>query len=250
MLNDMEMDLHVHTIASGHAYSTINEIAKEANRKGIKAIVITEHGPNMPDSPHPFYFGNLYSVPRHLEGVKVFKGVEANIIDTEGTLDLEKDYLDGLEFITAGLHPYTGYEGEGIKDNTEAAINAMENSKMDMLVHPCDSRFPVNVEKIVETAKENNVILELNNRSFIPTVDGNYRGMRENAVKLAKLSKLKGVWVSVNSDTHHSSEVGELKEGLKVAEEANLSKEDIINSNLTYLKKYFKNKNKNLRQEF
>ncbi len=250
MLNDIKMDLHVHTIASGHAYSTINEIVQEANKKGIEAIAIAEHGPNMPDSPHPFYFGNIYSIPREINGVKVFKGVEANIIDKEGNLDLGKEYLDNLEFVAAGLHPYTGYEGEKIEENTEAVTNAIKSSEIDMIVHPCDSRFPVNVRELVQAASENNVILELNNRSFIPTVDGNYRGIRENAIEMAELAQNKGVWVGLNSDTHHSSEVGELKNGLKVAKEAGLDKEDIINTELSNLRQFFEEKDRDLRQKF
>lgn len=250
MLNDIKMDLHVHTIASGHAYSTINEIVEEANKKGIEAIAIAEHGSNMPDSPHPFYFGNIYSIPREINGVKVFKGVEANIIDKEGNIDLGKEYLDSLEFVAAGLHPYTGYEGEKKEENTEAVTNAIKNNEIDMIVHPCDSRFPINVKKLVKAASENNVILELNNRSFIPTVDGNYRGIRENAIKMAELAKNKDIWIAVNSDIHHSSEVGELENSLKVAKEAALDKENIINTELSNLKKFFKEKDKNLRQKF
>ena len=37
------LDLHTHTIASGHAYSTIREMAQAASEKGLKLLGITEH---------------------------------------------------------------------------------------------------------------------------------------------------------------------------------------------------------------
>ena len=37
-------DLHVHTVSSGHAYSTVMEIVKVAAQKGLKAVAITDHG--------------------------------------------------------------------------------------------------------------------------------------------------------------------------------------------------------------
>jgi len=51
-------DMHTHTIASGHAYSTIKEMAEAAQEKGIKLLGITEHSKNMPGSCHDIYFAN------------------------------------------------------------------------------------------------------------------------------------------------------------------------------------------------
>lgn len=52
------LDVHTHTIASGHAYSTLMENAKAASEKGIKVLGTTEHGITMPHSPHIWYFNN------------------------------------------------------------------------------------------------------------------------------------------------------------------------------------------------
>lgn len=42
------LDAHTHTIASGHAYSTIREMAKAASEKGLELLGITEHSMKMP----------------------------------------------------------------------------------------------------------------------------------------------------------------------------------------------------------
>ena len=57
-------DTHAHTLASGHAYNTIKEMAQTAKENGLEILALTEHAPNMPGSCHEFYFHNLRLVPR------------------------------------------------------------------------------------------------------------------------------------------------------------------------------------------
>ena len=56
---NIELDTHTHTLASGHAYSTITEMIDAAVDKGLKLLAITEHAPAMPGSCKDFYFYNL-----------------------------------------------------------------------------------------------------------------------------------------------------------------------------------------------
>ena len=84
-------DLHTHTIVSGHAYSTLMENAKYASEIGLKILGVTDHGPNMPGAPDPWYFGNFKVLPKKLFGVKMLYGCEANIIDSEGNLDISSE---------------------------------------------------------------------------------------------------------------------------------------------------------------
>lgn len=51
----IEVDSHTHTVASGHAYSTLTENAAAAAAQGIKLLAVTDHGPQMPGAPH-FWF--------------------------------------------------------------------------------------------------------------------------------------------------------------------------------------------------
>ena len=76
-------DLHTHTIASGHAYNSIREMAKSASEKGLEVLGITEHAPKMPGTCHRIYFQNLKVVPREMYGVQLLIGAEVNILDYE-----------------------------------------------------------------------------------------------------------------------------------------------------------------------
>lgn len=44
----MKIDLHTHTIISGHAYSTLKENIEAARARGLEAFAVTDHGPAMP----------------------------------------------------------------------------------------------------------------------------------------------------------------------------------------------------------
>ncbi len=39
------VDLHMHTVASTHAYSTLHDYIAEAQQKNIRLFAITDHGP-------------------------------------------------------------------------------------------------------------------------------------------------------------------------------------------------------------
>ena len=52
----LQGDMHTHTIASTHAYSTITENCEWAAKYGMKGIAMTDHAMNMPDSPHIWHF--------------------------------------------------------------------------------------------------------------------------------------------------------------------------------------------------
>jgi putative hydrolase len=103
-------DMHTHSIASGHAYSTINELAAAASAKGLLAMAITDHGPALPGGPHAYHFGAMRFIPREIGGVRILLGCEANIIDINGRIDLSADYLNRLDFVMAGLHVFCGFD--------------------------------------------------------------------------------------------------------------------------------------------
>ncbi len=71
------VDLHMHTVASTHAYSTLSDYIAQAKRKGIKLFAITDHGPDMADAPHHWHFINMRIWPRIVDGVGILRGIEA-----------------------------------------------------------------------------------------------------------------------------------------------------------------------------
>ena len=100
----IKADLHCHTVASTHAYSTVIELAEQAKQAGIEVIAITDHSPAIPDAPHIWHFENIKTIPRIINGVKILYGVEANILNLKGELDMPERLLKRLDIVVASIH--------------------------------------------------------------------------------------------------------------------------------------------------
>ena len=93
------LDVHTHTIASGHAYNTIKEMAQSASEKGLELLGITEHAMKMPGTCHSFYFANLKMLERKMFGVEMLFGVELNILNQDGKVDMEENLLKKMDIV-------------------------------------------------------------------------------------------------------------------------------------------------------
>lgn len=230
------IDLHCHTIASGHAYSTLKENIDEAKLKGLKYVGVSDHAPNMPGSTHPFYFGNLGVIKEEINGVKVLKGIEANIMDFDGNVDIPKDVIGKLDYVIASFHPPCINPGN-INENTKAILNVMENEEVKIIGHLDDSRYPVDYEKVVLKAKETKTLLEINNSSLKPN---SFRvGAIDNAKTLLNMCKKHDVKVILGSDAHIYYQVGSFENCTKILEEVNFPGKLVVNFNEEYIKEYF-----------
>ncbi len=224
-------DMHTHTVASGHAYSTVNELAQAALRKGLKALAITDHGPALPGGPHLYHFGAMRFIPSWIDGVRILRGVEANIIGPDGALDMPEHYLAKLDFIMAGLHEGCGFDDRGIARNTEAVLLAMASSRIKAISHSGNPEFPVHLEKLVEGALKTGTALEINNSSLSIS----RRGSRPNCERLAELIARSGALVMVGSDAHIAQGVGEFDEAVALLEKAGIPAEQVVNSSFERL---------------
>ena len=69
-----KIDLHTHTVASGHAYSTLMDNIRAAKAKGMEIVGVSDHAPAMPGSTHEYHFSNQRVLPEFIEGIRVLKG--------------------------------------------------------------------------------------------------------------------------------------------------------------------------------
>lgn len=238
---ELVLDTHTHTISSGHAYSTITENAKEAYKKGLQLICMTDHGPKMPGGAHLYHFGNLKVIPDKIEGVEILKGVEANIMDVDGTLDIPESILKKLDIVIASLHDACFEPSDDIERNTKAIINALRNPYVDIIGHPGNPIYPINIEKVVNAAKEYGKFIEINNSSFITSRVGS----EDNCSLIARKAKEIGAKISVGSDAHISFDVGNFDEAIRIIKEANIEEDMILNTDVKKIKEYIINKKRN-----
>lgn len=129
------VDLHMHTVASTHAYSTLSDYIAEAKRKGIKLFAITDHGPDMEDAPHHWHFINMRIWPRLVDGVGILRGIEANIKNINGEIDCSGKMFDSLDLIIAGFHEPV-FAPHDKETNTQAMIATIASGKVHIISHP------------------------------------------------------------------------------------------------------------------
>ncbi|MFZ5945734.1 MAG: phosphatase [Bacillota bacterium] len=236
-MNFFKVDLHTHTIASGHAYSTLHENFMQAKEKGITMLAVTDHGPQMPGGPHLYYFGNLRVLPMEYLGVELLRGAEANIIGFQGQLDIPDGILKRLDIVLAGFH--TGcFPGGDVEENTQALINAMKHPYVDVIVHPGNPEFTINPVKLVEASKELGVALEINNSSLTTS----RKGSLENCRVIAKIAAQKGSIISLGSDAHWAPLIGDFSKALTIVKESGLKEGQILNSNPDLVREYLRKK--------
>ena len=230
----IKADLHCHTVASTHAYSTVIELAEQAKQAGIEVIAITDHAPAIPDAPHIWHFENIKTIPRIINGVKILYGVEANILNLKGELDMPERLLKRLDIVVASIHEPC-YSDLGAKDNTSAYMNAVENPYVDIIGHSGDPRFKYDYETVILRAKELHKIMEINEHSFNAR-----KSSVPNCTAIAKLCKKHGVPISVDSDAHFAYDIGNYPKALEMLKSIEFPDELIINADLNKLREYLK----------
>lgn len=236
-MNKYLVDAHTHTLASGHAYSTITEMITAARARELKLLAITEHGPRMPGSCHDFYFDNLKVLRRHYDDLEVMFGVEANILDFDGRLDIPDEKARRLDLVIASLHIPCITPGS-MEDNTRAYLNVMKNPLVSIIGHPDDSRYPVDYERLVPAARNAGVLIEINNSSLSPN---SFRpNTHENDIHLLTLCKEYHVPVILNSDAHVADDVGNFTYALPLLKETGFPNELVINTQAESLKEYIR----------
>ena len=226
------LDVHTHTIASVHAYSTLREMITAAKEKGLSLIGISDHAPSMPGAFHEFYFCNFKVIRRDAYGIDLIMGVELNIIDFAGSTDLRQEFLDRMDYAIASLHDPCIRPGTR-EQNTAALIGAMKNPKVKIIGHPDNPKYPVDFDALAKAAKENHVLLECNNSSYAP---GSRQGSRELAGELLAACKKHGTMVIMGSDAHIDLDVGNHTCAQELIKKYQFPEELVINSRPELLK--------------
>lgn len=221
-------DLHTHTISSGHGSAdTLTDLARAASERGLQTLGISDHGPATAGSAGASYFRSLALAPKERFGVKLLYGVELNILNMQGDVDLDDSVLERLDYAFISIHPpiFTPWQND---DMTEAYVKAMEHPKVRFLGHIDDARFPVDFERLLPVAKEKGVYPEMNNGSLAPDayrVDGHI-----NCPRILEVCKELRLPVLLSSDSHGRTNVGNMKYILPLLKQCSFPPELVLNS--------------------
>lgn len=228
-------DLHTHTVASTHAFSTVVEMASSAEKNGIKLIAITDHGPAEQDSPHIWHFECMSRVPDYINGVRILKGVECNILNENGDTDYNPKYMSSLQVIIASVHSPT-YVPSGKEEYFTSLKAAAMDEMISIIGHMSRYGFAMtesDFEPVLQACIDNNKLVEINSSCLENEL------YLKNTRALVRACKNMSAKVAVNSDAHICFEVGDFSAAVSLLEKEHFPQSLIVNSDVESVLEYF-----------
>ncbi|MBR0152887.1 MAG: phosphatase [Lachnospiraceae bacterium] len=227
------LDTHTHTIASGHAYSTMKEMIDTAREKGLELLAITEHGPQLKGSVTEVYFRNFKVIPRRYGSLELMMGIEADILDAQGTLGIPPQLQERMDYIIASLHPLVRMPMSP-EENTSAYLGAMCNPYVCTLGHIDDGKYECDYEAIVREAKRTFTLIEINSSSLHPKASR--KNSRENLREILRLCRELDVPVVLDSDAHICYDIANFARAEELLREENFPEELVVNTSVEKFK--------------
>lgn len=237
-LSDIKGDLHVHTnITDGH--NSLEEMVEAAQKLGYEYIANTEHSKHVTIAKGldaeklTAQIKKIDNLNENLKNFTVLKSIELDILE-DGSLDLSDEILKELDIIICAIHYKFNLTRE---EQTERILRAMDNPYFNIFAHPTgrliNEREPydVDIERIMEKAKENNCILEINAHPARLDLNDIY----------SKMAKEKGIKLAISTDSHSISGYANMRYGIGQARRGWVESSDVINTrNINELKKLIK----------
>ena len=238
----LRYDHHTHTIYSRvgpyfHGKGRIIDNARAAAKRGLESLAITDHGPS------DFYGLNPKKIPQMRRDIaaamhsfpklKIYLGVEADIVDTPNGLDVAPEDFGKYDFVNAGYHyvpkchmvhnflsfrlPWPKKLKERLRrQNTARIVKALKSNDINILTHPGDKAF-IDEHAVAKACEETGTLVEINARHKHPNVDD---------LNIYKQYDVKFV---IDSDAHRPMHVGRYAESMALALEAGIDPERIVN---------------------
>ncbi|WP_078555431.1 DNA polymerase/3'-5' exonuclease PolX [Bacillus alkalicellulosilyticus] len=220
-------DLHMHSTWSDGAHS-IEEMAEAARQKGYSYIAITDHSKflrvanGLTEDRLRQQMIEIKRINEKYDDFKIFSGIEMDILP-DGTLDFDDELLAEVDFVIASIHSSFSQPREVIMKRLETAL---QSHHVDMIAHPTGRvigrrpGYDIDIEMLIELAKETDTILELN---------ANPHRLDLSASWLAKAQQ-QGVKLAINTDAHQMDWLDHMEIGIGVAKKGLLKKETIVNT--------------------
>ncbi len=221
------IDLHTHTVLSSHAFSTVFENINHSKKIGLKYYGVSDHSDGVAGGMHIYAVTNLHVLPKYYEGVHIFKGVEVNIVDNEGRIDVKDEKLKHTDYLIASIHTGPYKVKSTFENNTQAYLNVLDNPRVKILGHIEDERYDCDFDLICAKVSKLNKAIEINNSSLSP--NNNRVGAVYRIPKLLEFCLKHQTKIIINSDAHFCLDVGNIDRVLEIIKNINFPEHLIIN---------------------
>lgn len=158
--------------------------------------------------------------------IPVFLGMEVNVVDLNGNIDVGGEVLDRLDVVLAGVHYLRSSETlpEMVaRDYFETVVNVVERQELDILAHPFWYHEDLSsylskrdLESFAKVAAEQEVAIELSGKYRVPPKE------------LLSLCDEKGVKFSFGTDAHAPEELGEVGWAVNMLKEVGANRESLL----------------------
>jgi len=225
--SDLAGDVHMHTVETD-GRNTIEEMAEAAREHGYRYMAITDHSKNLAftngldDKRAIEHLQRIRAADQQFGGIKILAGVEVDIL-ADGSLDLSASVLEQMDLVIASVHSHFNQSPE---EMTDRLLKAIENPNTSLIGHPTGrvllrrDAYPFDLDAVLKAAAEHKVAMELN--AYPDRLDLCDRHLR--------LAKQYGVKIVINTDSHHTSHLDNIRYGILQARRAWLTRDDVLNT--------------------
>ncbi|MCG3125306.1 MAG: DNA polymerase/3'-5' exonuclease PolX [Phycisphaerae bacterium] len=226
-LEDIQGDLHMHTVASdGHA--TIEEMAAAAKERGYKYVCITDHSQSsviangLKVERLREHVAAIRAADKKIKGITILAGSEVDIL-AEGRMDYPDDVLAELDFVIASVH--AGMSSD-VEANTRRTLGAIRNPYVNLIAHPTGrlinrrEPMPLDVEAVAREAARTGTALEINASEMRLDLKDQH----------ARLARDLGVTICIDTDAHSTDQLDQMPFGITTARRAWLRRGDVLNT--------------------
>ncbi len=222
-----KFDFHTHTYYSDGRSGPL-EMVEAAEARGLEAVAITDHGPEL-------HVGVLRGKVKHMlrdiemareqAAIPVLKGMEVNVVDQEGRVDLEPELEKMLDLRIISIHTLGELVDprEAAREYLERMKKAVTNRKFDVLGHPF--HYHQNLLPYLPRQEIENFVKLLARRGMAVEVNVKYRAPDEEFLALCLRE---GVKLSVGSDAHSPADVGKIDWAISILRKIGARREDLI----------------------
>jgi putative hydrolase len=219
-------DYHMHSKYSGDCKNEMEAVVERAIALGLSEIAITDHGPmhagyGIKAAQYPQMRAEVDALKQRYPQIRILLGLEANLIGTDGTIDLTDEMAPLCDWLNVGYHFGSNLGRDmGIhirnflskfskriyerakRDNTAAMVQAMQKNAIRMLTHP-GAKGPIDIDAVARVAAETGTMLEINNSHGHLTVEELKIAMQYEVIFVA------------NSDAHRIERIGNVTDSIQ-----------------------------------